>query len=74
MMPDATTTAPTTEPETTRLAGLGGWLILVGFGLCLAPFRIVNTMTENFRAIDADTWAALTTPGGAATTLSGLRS
>jgi hypothetical protein len=66
MTTDATTTAPTTEPKTDRLVGLGGWLILVGFGLCVAPFRIMATMAENLKALDADTWAALTTPGGPA--------
>jgi hypothetical protein len=56
----------TTTGPAANLAGLRGWLILVGFGFCLAPFRILKGVAEQVKALDADTWVMLTTPGGAA--------
>jgi hypothetical protein len=47
--------------------GLGGWLVFVGIGLCLAPIRAANFMLGAYPPIFSDgTWQALTTPGGEA--------
>lgn len=48
------------------LAGLRGWLILVGVGFCLAPLRILKDMIGNAKAMEADIWSRLTTPGSPA--------
>jgi uncharacterized protein DUF3857/uncharacterized protein DUF2569 len=45
--------------------GLGGWLVLVGFGLIMSPIMIGRTLVEVAGAMSADTWGALTTFGGA---------
>ena len=55
-----------TEAPASGLAGLRGWLILVGVGFCLAPLRILKDMTEHLKVFQSDTWAVLTTPGSAA--------
>lgn len=43
--------------------GLRGWLVLVGVGFCLAPFRILKAIIEGAKAFEAETWVVLTTPG-----------
>ena len=43
--------------------GLGGWLILVGFGITISPIRILFTLSKTLPGYSASTWAALTTPG-----------
>ncbi|MGE5803172.1 MAG: DUF3857 domain-containing protein [Gemmatimonadota bacterium] len=46
--------------------GLGGWLVLVGFGVTLSPLRVLFTMIKSLPGYSASTWAALTTPGAPA--------
>jgi Protein of unknown function (DUF2569) len=38
-------------------------LILVAFGVCATPIRIITQTTQLFPVFEADTWKALTTPG-----------
>jgi transglutaminase-like putative cysteine protease len=45
--------------------GLGGWLILVGIGVTVSPFRILGTIWETLPSYGAATWSNLTTPGAA---------
>ncbi len=50
-----------------ELKGLGGWLILVGIGLVLAPIRILVTVVPVYAPIlEEGVWSALTTPGSVA--------
>ena len=49
------------EPDSPK--GLGGWLVLVGFGLILSPFMLGKALVEVAGAMSADNWAALTTFG-----------
>jgi hypothetical protein len=47
--------------------GLGGWLILVGIGLVIAPLRLLYTYVPLYQPIFTDgTWEALTTAGSQA--------
>lgn len=46
--------------------GLGGWLILVGIGVCLSPALILVGFAEILPSFRSSTWASLTTPGGGA--------
>ena len=56
--------APPYLVKNTSLAGLGGWLVLVGFGVVLGPILVVVQLaTQNHGALDIDVWNALTTPG-----------
>lgn len=48
-----------------RLTGLGGWLLLVGFGVLLRPFFVGFVLWENAAAYEAANWMELTSPGGA---------
>ena len=43
--------------------GLGGWLILAGFGITISPIRILIGVSKGLPSYSASTWAALTTPG-----------
>lgn len=48
-------------------SGIGGWLIFPFLGLIASPFLVGLTMVRDVLPIfEKDTWAALTTPGGAA--------
>ncbi len=47
-----------------RLEGLGGWLILVGFGLIVAPIRMIIDLVRTYLPlIKEDAFTQLTTPG-----------
>lgn len=48
------------------LEGLGGWLILIGFGVVVRAPTSVWAAFTNLRDIDAETWNALTREGSAA--------
>lgn len=50
-----------------ELKGLGGWLILVGIGVVIAPIRLLATYIPIYKPIFEDgTWEALTTVGSEA--------
>ncbi len=62
------TTVPVPAPGTMARdepVGLGGWLILVGLGVTLSPFRILWGLSKTLPSYGAATWASLTTPGAA---------
>ena len=47
-----------------EIKGLGGWLILLGIGVVLSPFRLLITTVPVFQEVFSyDTWEILTTPG-----------
>lgn len=47
-----------------QLSGLGGWLILVGIGLFVAPIRLLIFVVQTYPPIFRDgSWELLTTPG-----------
>ena len=49
------------SPEDQKLTGLGGWLILVGFGVIFAPLRLLFVVYTVFVPIFSDgTWDAIT--------------
>jgi hypothetical protein len=53
--------------EEKNLAGLGGWLILVGLGIFASPIRIVMQLGPQYMGIFSDgSWSVLTTPGSEA--------
>jgi transglutaminase-like putative cysteine protease len=52
---------------TPHLAGRGGWLILVGFGICLSPFLLIRNAWDLPATIGTSTWLGyrhVNEPGG----------
>lgn len=50
-----------------ELKGLGGWLILVGIGVVIGPFRLMAELGPVYGPIfEKGVWEALTTPGSPA--------
>jgi transglutaminase-like putative cysteine protease len=43
--------------------GLGGWLVLVGIGVCLSPVMLLYGLLKDTGTYGLSTWAQLTTPG-----------
>jgi hypothetical protein len=53
--------SPPPLPETYR--GVGGWLLLLGFGLAVTPFRIAVEIFSTHTALaENGTWLRITTP------------
>ena len=51
------------EEEHQKLKGLGGWLILVGFGVVFTPFRLLKIINDIYLPIFKDgSWELLTDP------------
>lgn len=54
----------TATTEQKNLAGLGGWLILVGVGVVLSPLAMFLQMIQGYPPLfSGGSWEALTTPG-----------
>lgn len=51
-------------PYDSALSGRRGWLMLLGFGVSIAPLRILASVVESLPAYSASRFAALTTEGG----------
>jgi len=52
--------------ENPKLQGLGGWLVLVGIGLCLAPLIRIVTIGQNWEGYFSNqVWQTLAMPQGA---------
>ncbi|HEY3862621.1 MAG TPA: alpha/beta fold hydrolase [Verrucomicrobiae bacterium] len=54
-------TPPLLNPE---LNGLGGWLILVGFGMVLSPMRLLSVINRSAGSFALWKWHGLATAGG----------
>jgi len=62
-LPPSTRT-PAPGPGESHLVGIGGWLILVGFGVTLRPVLVTFQFITSFKSVfDLNAWEALTTPG-----------
>lgn len=50
--------------EEENIAGLGGWLILIGFGIIISPLKIMVQISSMYSEIFSNgSWRVLTTPG-----------
>lgn len=59
-------TMPPLLPDEAKLVGIGGWLVLVAIGLCIAPFSRLIQIGPNWRSyFDVDVWQIVAMPGGA---------
>ena len=47
-----------------RITGLGGWLILVAFGMFVSPLAVIATIERTSGNFALWKWRELTTPGG----------
>lgn len=57
----SSSTSPTTTAS--QLKGLGGWLILIGFGLIIGPIRQIIALSSGYKPyLDTDLFERLTTP------------
>lgn len=57
-------TPPTPGPGESDLVGLGGWLVLIGFGVTLRPVIVTFQFITGFKDVfNLNTWEAVTTPG-----------
>jgi hypothetical protein len=60
--PDA---PPELAPEAQHLKGLGGWLVLIGFGLCVAPLIRLVTLGQNWEGyFSIHVWQSIAMPQG----------
>ena len=55
---------PRLGPVDQKLSGLGGWLLLVGFGVTIRPLALVVSIATTLgHTFDQNVWIAITTPG-----------
>jgi hypothetical protein len=58
-------TIPVLPVEASRLQGLGGWLILLGFGLCLGPIIRLVAFSQNWESYFSNqVWQTVAMPQG----------
>jgi hypothetical protein len=58
--------SPPPMPEDVRLQGLGGWLILVGLGICVAPIVRIGTVASAWTGFFSQaSWQLVAVPSGA---------
>lgn len=55
-------TGPVPSPDAPQ--GLGGWLVLLGIGVSVAPLKLLVDFAGMLPSFRTSTWASLTTPGG----------